>query len=502
MGKDNKSEDKTLSAYIGFSAPETPKYFLTNNFLSEFFHVEEKLSQVLDYSSFEKTGSLINEEDNKEIKEKMENSFNQFFQRFSGEDTIKSKYKTKEINNHFYFPLTPRMLRTSNMNLRHLLFNMLLYENKGKNRKEKFEKIQEKLNRFLFTNTIGVNHILYELCSSMLNNNCSIKKEFKEIENNKSFDILKEKAFFKELGKQLGEDLNILLTNSYFTELDFYKKYDYLSTLLGSYVVYFIVRMKDNKAFILCKGSSTDTRLNEGGFHKASVENYVKIRSVFKDKLVEFYLSKLNNTEKIRLEDKDNNVYVNGSTFKNYVKDKFTSNFRNEKELERLARKNFGLSLDIRIKELDCTDFVKSFVDISGSIGGASLTKISSTLPTIGKEIGIVFPANSIRFKFFAMSHALIEYFVRLYLAKNNVEYAYLDAFLSFLQTTYGIFISESDKIKKEIKTYRAKITRSEFRQNTTAFMNTLQEVNCLVKLSDSGYIITLPEKKGELKFL
>ena len=37
MGTGDKANERELASYIGISGPETPKYLLVNNFLSEFF---------------------------------------------------------------------------------------------------------------------------------------------------------------------------------------------------------------------------------------------------------------------------------------------------------------------------------------------------------------------------------------------------------------------------------------------------------------------------------
>ena len=41
-----------LAAYVGISAPETPKYLLTNNFLAEYFRVPDKLLQEYTFEQF------------------------------------------------------------------------------------------------------------------------------------------------------------------------------------------------------------------------------------------------------------------------------------------------------------------------------------------------------------------------------------------------------------------------------------------------------------------
>ena len=61
--RDNISEE-TLASYIGVSGPETPKYLLANNFLSEFFQPDQsdKLKRFM-YDDFSNAGILTCEED-------------------------------------------------------------------------------------------------------------------------------------------------------------------------------------------------------------------------------------------------------------------------------------------------------------------------------------------------------------------------------------------------------------------------------------------------------
>ncbi len=42
MSTGDKSNESKLASYIGISGPETPKYLLLNNFLSEFFQEDEE----------------------------------------------------------------------------------------------------------------------------------------------------------------------------------------------------------------------------------------------------------------------------------------------------------------------------------------------------------------------------------------------------------------------------------------------------------------------------
>ena len=89
MGTGDKVNERELASYIGISGPETPRYLLVNNFLSEFF-LEDKRGkeQQYRYKDFFDKKILICEEDDEQKKKQLEESFNYFFKRFSGEHMI------------------------------------------------------------------------------------------------------------------------------------------------------------------------------------------------------------------------------------------------------------------------------------------------------------------------------------------------------------------------------------------------------------------------------
>lgn len=52
------------------------------------------------------------------------------------------------------------------------------------------------------------------------------------------------------------------------------------------------------------------------------------------------------------------------------------------------------------------------------------------------------------------------------------------------------------------LRKLQIKVPFHEFRLNEQVLLENLEEINCLIRLSDSGYVITLPEEKGEFKLL
>ena len=231
MGTGDKANERELASYIGISGPETPKYLLVNNFLSEFFLEDARgRERQYSYEDFLDEKILICEEDNDQKKKQLKESFNYFFRRFSGEDMILFSEKR-----HYYFPLKPQMLRSAPYNLRHLLYCMIPGIEKG----EVYRQVQGLLFEYLYSGADGVSYLMSVICEKYFGSD-----EWKRTEKrNYEFEMLKSKNF-RNVRKNFREDLYKLLEHRFFRNLDFYKRYDYLATLLDFYVIQFIVNKR------------------------------------------------------------------------------------------------------------------------------------------------------------------------------------------------------------------------------------------------------------------
>lgn len=511
QGQENKS---VLSAYIGIAGPETPKYLLANNFLSEFFQASsEKNMPEMSYQRFKKIGILTSEEDNEQKKEQLERSFNRFLQRFSGADTIESHYKNKV----FYFPLHPQMLKSTGFNLRHLLYNML----PDIEQEEKFRKLQDMLWEYLYQETTGVNYLLSELYEKLFEGEYRKSPSAKEPEYERLFKTKQ----YRQVCKNFAEDLNCLLAHRFFKKLDFYKKYDYLATLLNSYVIQFIMKKNTTSrggegGCVLCQGSATSHLLSGGAFHRACVQDYAKLREVFPKEMKKYYINQMEgetDDEGLiyvwmdkgglfvgRKKEEKGEISESGEPFLQFVNRVFNSRYKDTatQSLYTSVKRAFQITKENCKYAFDKEKFVTFYMDVSQARKGSILTKISSTLPTCGKDIEFIFPHSRSKHKFFALSPSLLEFYVRLYLARKDQTYAYLDSFLTDLEERYGICTQKSEKMDAILKRLRIKVPFQEFRQNEQALLENLDEINCLVRLSDSGYVITLPEEKGEFRLL
>jgi len=504
MSRNNSSKRQNdLAAFIGVSGPETPKYMLANNFLTDYFRDNPSTSDIYNFRLLEDSGVLHMEDEINHLK--LEKSFNTFLVRYSGEEIIKNSNKRLDKNKHYFFPLNHKMLiEIKNNYLRHILYYLQCLDKEHFN----YSDLQQKLEVYIFQDDSGINRILKILFQNQEEEIITLERTDKErIDQAKNFWSMLDKGEhrrLKVLGQQLNEDLNVLLEHEYFRKLDFYRKYNYLSILLTSYIVQYIVRRKEDEAYMLCKGHPSDSRLN-GMLHKACCDNYVSIRNIFPILLQQYYekvlAQEMDMKESLRMKRMNGKVLINDREFQEFARNVMGSKSRSEIEFQRIV-KVFRFTEEDEEISISAKDFIRRYIDITRTRGGNTITKISSTLPTCGKQIGMVFPESNARQKYFAMSSSLTEFYVRLYLAKKNQKYDYLDNFIEFLQKRYHIVLTKTKEGETLLRKLKLNITAQEFAKNKQAFIDTLHSINCLVKLSDSGYVITLPEEKGDFKLI
>lgn len=262
---------------------------------------------------------------------------------------------------------------------------------------------------------------------------------------------------------------------------------------------------KGEKAYFLCKGRPLDERLN-GEIHRACCHNYTDLRELFPTLLKDFYRETLiafvGEEEQLLLLAQDETIWVQGEIFDTVMKEISGGNQRTRGKItyERLLQ-GFGL-MDGQEKYMAIDEFLLRFTNLIGSRQGSSLQKMTSILSTCGKQIDMVYPKTNVNSKYFAMSESLSEFYVRLHLARKRLQYDYLDNFMNDLVERYRIVIEKSVESEKYLRGTKPRLQAQEFRKNRQAFLDTLNAANCLIKLSDSGYIITLPEAKGGFKLI
>ena len=492
-----KASDR-IAAHVGMSAPETPKYLLANHFLLEYFEQTGANQVLYNYAWFEKKG-VLSTQDNQN-KKKLEDAFDRFLDRYLGNETIHNENNRLSNEHHFYFPLTQDMLVEGKQTLRHVLFHL---QNLDSN--FQYEEMQQNLDNFLFSSQSGINEIWTVLFQK--DGGAHPRKKGTIQESVDFWNMLKpaELRHMRKLGERLNEDLHVLLTQECFTGLDFYRKYQYLSILLTSYVIQYILARKGGNTCMLCKGRPFDDRLN-GDIHRACCYSYTRLREVFPDLLKAFYKEALETLfgkeEFLHLSAQKESLLIQGKSFDEVMKE---ISGRNQQSLRKITYTKLlqGFAMgDEEEKEMEVDEFVMRFTDLIGSKQGSSLKKMSSILATCGKQIDIVYPKTNVNSKYFAMSEGITEFYVRLYLARRKLKYDYLDNFLDDLLERYNIIITKTSKSEKYLKVIKPLLKAQELMKNKQAFLDTLNSGNCLIKLSDSGYVITLPEEKGGFKLI
>ncbi len=488
-----------LAAYVGIGAPETPRYLLANNFLLEYFEASRSAEKEYSYAVFTENGTLHTEDERE--KEELQRSFDCFLRQYLGENSIREGNRRLNEKRHYYFPVTPGMLVSTTPNLRHMLFYL---QNIGSS--FDFEETQELLKEYIFQDHTGINYMI-----KILMQNREGKLVLKRPADKKVYEGFwsmltgSERNRMEELADRLNEDLHTLLTHPYFGKLDFYRRYNYLAVLLTSYVLQYIVCRRGKDACMLCQGAPRDNRLS-GAFHRAACGNYADIRALFPRLLTNFYTktikNKLDGDIPLHMSANEEEVFINGTEFNEFLAEVSVSRRRTRAGIAyEDAKKAFGLEA-VKEKDVSVGEFVMRYINMTGTRKGSVLTKISSTLPTSGRQIDMVFPQNRSNKKYFAMSETLAEFYVRLYLARKGQQYDYLDHFIEDLEERYRIVLVKSARGEKALKRAKLSLPAQEYAKNKRVFLDLLNSINCLIKLSDSGYVITLPEEKGDFKLL
>lgn len=487
-------KNEALTAFVGVSTSETPKYLLLNNFLADFFESRKHEKDDFSFNFFEKHKEiLVCQESDLEVKADLERSFEEFLQYFMGREQLSGIRSGKD---KIYIPLSLDMLGSANVNLRHLLYYLAL----GNGKAAEVERIREELYQYLYGDSTGIYDIVSRFCGKE-------KERQDKVKEPGGFERLKNEPFFKRLGRRFNRDLHSLLTHPYFKGQDFYKRLDDLATLLTLYVVlFFIHRVTHETPVLFCKGS-TDSGLNDGGLHRACTSNYQSFRDSFSDLLSEFYKvrvkEKVGEEKGIIVSNCGVSTYIGNLSLMDYLNQVFDANYRNDDRLNKAAGNVFRLKTGESM-ELSPEELADYYMQLTGKISGTNQKRIFNVLQSSGKEIGFVHPATRSRFKYFALSGELTAFLVRLYLSgkEEHPDYVFLDDFIKYLEDNYGIYIRKCSKTDRLVKKYKIRVTQQEFSRNEQAFLETLDQVNCLIRLSDSGYVVTLPEKKGEFKLL
>jgi len=496
----------SLAEYFGVRAPELPKFIVANTFLASFF--KQNKSDELNYEALKEF--IICEEANQETRQMLFNSFDKYLNEYLGNNLLK-KSKTTNI----FLPVTKNMIFGYTPTLRNLLYHLL-----ASLPNFKIDKFCRELSEFLWNDSSEVQGNAFIL-SKLLS-----KKTFKEgkaqTAKEAAFGEQKSKEYFRILGEKLYSDLSLMFESKYFNSLDFYKKYDYFSTLLTLYVTIFSACRGNlgKKPEFLCKGSSQSS-LNYGDFHKSCVTTFNRIRNGYSVLLIDYYKSQFN-TEgssaiyinifieqeeiKIKLGEKtiktfaefvDDDIYDLSSGSPGQIKIK-------KKKIKELKE---YLGLDKGGIKMTKEEFAFKYSEFHKSKRGNNMIKITSVFSSSGAAIGLVHPKKAGKAKYFALSGEISEFFVRMYIASINKDnytekmiYGNLNDFILWLKNNYYLHIEDNSDLREFLRTDNISIKSSDYSANKRYLIGNLTSIDCLIKLSDSAYIVTIPEAKGDFK--
>lgn len=514
MSKEKIVDEKKLTEFIGISAPETPKYIILINFLERYFKVNNEKFSYDAIVSWD-NNKIMSEEGDSLIKQNLKRSFQEYINAYSGLEATNTTHK----NNKRYFPIIPDMITsTRQFPLRHLLYSMQMNSSVNKkNFKQSYENMQKKLYTYLYPDN-EESCSIYRILEYIFGDRSSLE----QIRRNDPPEILfgnqREHKYFKELSDLFCLQLDKILCNKNLIEMDIYRRIEFLSTFLGLFVLQYILertnslyKNKKDANIIICKGS-TELDTTNDAIHRASQNCYVNIRSLFPEMMKSYYKQQIDeiNSETISFSLlSDNDIKVEFDNHANmdlliFLK-KYNLSISTRMQGKLLKKFKDTFIADGKISKLyNKDDFALEFYNMQKSIQGSSVAKISSTLPTTGRDINILFPKSNARQKYFAMSSEIAEFFVRLYLIQMDSEFGYFDDFIEWLQSKYSIFIRMDLEgvLTKYLHRINSSVTVQDSNKNENAFIKTLTDANCLIKLSDSGFIVVLPEKKGEITLI
>ena len=126
------------------------------------------------------------------------------------------------------------------------------------------------------------------------------------------------------------------------------------------------------------------------------------------------------------------------------------------------------------------------------------MRKAASVFSSQGKECYFAYPVGNVRQKYYVMSPQLTELLVHLFLCEQEDSCGTLGMLYQWLEEKYSIYLRYSSRLEGYLrKNSIEQPSQSEFSDNQRAFIETLREINCIVKLSDNSYIITLDTEEG-----
>lgn len=512
MFDEDKSQD-SYAEFIGINRSVNPGIRVLIDFLSFYFEWNEKVKSAWSFS-WKDMEERVNEivickEESVHVRKTLSVAVLEWLKSYSTFKPIDGKN-----SKNYLLPLTRGMLiqdKNVRKDLRNIL-NSFLYN--GLNEEEQdqlFKEIQDRLFNMLYSESArrgGYEELLYIL-SYLFDGNV---KKVSEIQLNRE-GLERVDDQFTDLSKQFKFDLLNLIHSHYLTDESIFKKISELNILCNFYIVrYMIIRSFDGaEPFILAKGS-----LNmppEGKIHSAAVMNFAGIRELIYKVSVNYYekiIGEINDGDrKLKLllkETKDSKICLvrERKDIWPRVRQKIfriRPEVREEKEYQK-AQNIEDMLLDFlggREKEVFVTnrEIAYACMEISKK-RDSSVRKVSSIFAGQGKECYFAYPIGKVKQKYYVMSPALTEVLIYIFLEEQEEGRGTLENFYRWLENRYCIYLRYSPKLIKYFKQNAIEQpSQMDFSENQKAFVQTLEEINCIVKLSDNSYIITYDNEAG-----
>jgi hypothetical protein len=486
------------ASYFGVNRSINPGIRVLVDFLSNYFNITMKLPKVNEFVNIERVKNLDNiicKETDEKTKERLYESFVQWVESYSFFHSYSNKNETK-----YLLPLSKKMLYRDGLTrdrLKNILYR-LLYINKEDI--QKFDEDKNKIENYLFNNTNSHNN-LYSNISNLLDSFI----EETDINNKSPEDNIGGVPFEdNELATHFREDFESLLTHSIFYKLDIYRRINSFTLLLNFYVTLYVINraFDEKKVFILAKGSP-DFSTETGRFHTATVGNFSNIREkifIVSEKFYQKIIEYNNLSIGLKDETKVQILYRKEDIWPILKGQLFEAKKQDDDSIDAIIKDYLDISENY--KTVQKKDLAKAFVEVSKK-RSSSVRMLSSMFSGQGKEARMVYPITSAKYKYYAMSSEITELLLKLFLACEQKEYATLDMFLSWLEVRYGIYIAFSDKLMNYLSESGIKEPSNlEFSQNVQAFINTLNSISAIEKLSDNSYIVFDSGRPGGVSWL
>lgn len=516
----------SLSEYIGVNRALTPGIRVLNNFLSALYGYNKQVNISL-FENFKliQTGNPNNVKYDATMIEDLE-LINKSYKEWIKAYSIGSYYGKPLDKTACFFPINERLIFDDGNydRLRQLPYKLLWFSqdsNKDSNKNIYIEDLVNQIRKFLFNNDNhnDIHQFVHSALEDVVKDDTK-NRTYMQLDNVRR----SEGNYYTEVAKKFTEDISKMIYSDIFSSLDVYSKINYLTLLLNFYILQYLINRinygKKQKTYMLFKGSSDfDNEL----FHSSCLENFNDIRQQMKELCKNYFREQIktnilnNDNEKCFFVKQNDDIYVEKDQ-KSIQLDEFFKDIDIGASISDESGKNIVKENREKLKNIindsllgdknNCRITLDNLVSVIMKLNAKASSSVSYAIQifsTQGREAKCVYPQSQVRQKYFVMSREITDLFVRLYFAHNNkIVYDTVENFTRWLKDNYLICIGFSKEINQYIdgKPHIKQIRASIYRDNYKTFISTLDSLQCIIKLSDTSHIITLPGNKGVVKSL